>query len=229
MLPVVATAGPGDGLAGTKHDFSNLGGGSGVVRCAVCHTPHQAQTQQLLWNRAENGNTYSWSDPKTIGGTDYPTFTATYQGASAKCLSCHDGSVAVGDVGWWNGGPVISSGTKITGANQIATTTGDMTGNHPVAMPFPWNGVASSYNGSTTGAEALHSGWQGDPESLGIVLFTDDGAGNISKGATLGQTGIECTSCHDPHNGSEVQDVFLLRGLLGSNSADYLCAKCHAK
>ncbi len=230
-LSTVVWSDPGDGLAGTKHDFSTLGGMPQFGLCTACHTPHNAQIQSLLWNHTLSANTFSWSDPQTVGGTDYPNFTgAAYNGATAKCLSCHDGSVAIGDVGWWNGGgPVSVLNTKLSGAFQIASATGDMNGNHPVAMPFPWNGVASTYNGSTTGASALVSGWQADPDALGLRLFTDDGVGNITSGATLGQTGFECSSCHDPHNGSGVQDRFFLRGVLGGSSADYICVKCHAK
>ena len=228
--PAVTFAAPGDGLATTKHDFSGTGTPSTGL-CSFCHTPHKAQATALLWNHQLSSNTFKWDDPTTTGGTNYPTFVGdSYKGPTAKCLSCHDGSVAIGDVGWWNGGKPANplNNTQLTGAYQIGGA-GNMSGNHPVAMPFPLGGVANTYNGSTNGAPAVASGWQANPEAAGIRLFHDDGAGNIAAGSVGGQSGIECTSCHDPHNGADVQDVYLLRGLIGGNTAEYICVKCHNK
>jgi hypothetical protein len=98
-----------------------------------------------------------------------------------------------------------------------------------VAHPFPFNGAPSTYNGTTSGPTVVASGWQADPSLNGIRLFNDDGAGNVSAGAVAGATGIECSSCHDPHNGSQVQDVFFLRGTLTGNDTNYICLKCHSK
>ena len=55
------------------------------------------------------------------------------------------------------------------------------------------------------------------------------GAGNVAAGAQVGQTGIECSSCHDPHNGVQVLDEFFLRGTLTGNDTNYICLKCHVK
>ncbi len=237
LIPAMTWAAPGDpgaGLAATKHDFTTLAPGPPPVGlCTFCHTPHNANIQSLLWNHTLSANNFTWAAGSvTIGGTSYSSFNgATYKGPSAKCLSCHDGSVAIGDVGWWNGGVPGAplSNIKITGANQKATVTGDMTGNHPVAMPFPFGGVVNTYNTVTNGAASVGSGWQADPTATGIRLYVDDGSGNISAGTNAGTTGIECTSCHDPHNGSDVDDVFFLRGNLGTNTANYICVKCHLK
>ena len=181
-----------------------------------------------MWNRALVTTTYSWTDPQTTGGTNYPTFAGdTYKGISSKCLSCHDGSVSVGLVGHWNAGSNVDFGNgPVTGVFLIASG-GSLDGNHPVAMPFPYLNAANTYNGSTNGAEAVLSGWQ-NPVDPDIRLFNDDGLGNISAGAAIGQTGIECTSCHDVHNGPAATGDFLLRGDLGGE-ADYICTKCHDK
>ena len=70
-----------------------------------------------------------------------------------------------------------------------------------------------------------------DPTATGVRLFNDDGTGNIVAGAAAGRSGMECTSCHDVHNGSKTQDVMLLRGkLVGSDQASgYICTQCHKK
>ena len=98
---------PGAGLAGTSHDFASGTGSSGVANgaglCTYCHTPHKAKSTLLLWNHNLSSNTFQWDVAATTSGTALPGFTGNaYNGPSAKCLSCHDGSVAIGDVGWFN-------------------------------------------------------------------------------------------------------------------------------
>ena len=229
--PPVALAAPGDGLTGTGHDFAGLGTPATGL-CTFCHTPHKAQSQALLWNHDLSTNNFTWTETATTAGTTYPSFVGnTYNGSTAKCLSCHDGSVAVGDIGWWDAQVPVNLDTTLHDTDEfnIASTGGSMDGNHPVAMPFPFNNVASTYNGQLTGAGIVLADWKADPQTAGIRLFTDDGSGGISAGATAGQTGIECSSCHDPHNGAAVQGDYLLRGLLGGSTADYICIKCHTK
>lgn len=231
-----ADATPGVGLAGTAHDFTDESS-EAVGLCTFCHTPHRAQQTRLLWNHQLSSQSYSWSDTTvTTGGTLLPSFDATWQGISKNCLSCHDGTVAIGDVAWFRAqaNPALFADRHSDPSDPFLITFnngpgGDLAGNHPVAHPFPYQGVASTYNGVTTGAPAVGSGWQPDPESLGVRLFNDDGAGNVSAGAMVGKTGIECSSCHDPHNGNQVVGDFFLRGTLTGNDTSYICLKCHAK
>ena len=232
MAPAMAWgAAGGTGLAGTAHDFSAKGGGVGV--CTFCHTPHRAISTQLLWNHTLSTATFSWDVPSTTAGTTYPTFKGdTYGGPTAKCLSCHDGTVAVGDINWWNEGkPVSLDNTKHTwpDAFNVGATngsTGSMKGNHPVAMPYPYGQLPNTYNGVTTGGGATLNEWQGTP--VAPIRMFNDNAGAISAGVVAGKTGIECSSCHDPHNKASVDDLFL-RGKMAGNNTDYICLKCHIK
>jgi hypothetical protein len=231
LAPPLAWGQAGTGIGGTAHDFSGIGAAVPTGLCTFCHTPHQAQSQALLWNHTLSTNTFSWTDTATTAGTTYPTFAGdTYQGATAKCLSCHDGSVAVGDIGWWLGGDpgILLNVTHGAGDPFNVGLGGNMNGNHPVAMPIPFNNVGSTYNTVSTGAGIVLLEWKADPTANGIRLFNDNGT-TISAGPVAGQTGIECSSCHDPHNGPQVQDQFFLRGLVGGNTADYICIKCHTK
>jgi len=233
-LPALSLAGDaaGTGIADTAHDFTDDASDT-VGLCTFCHTPHRAQQTRLLWNHTLSSLTYGWSDTNvTVGGTDLPTFDSSWQGISKNCLSCHDGSVAIGDVSWFRAsGPQNLLAERHDDADDPALIApgGDLAGNHPVALPIPFQGVASTYNGITSGEEAVKSGWHPDPQTLGIRLFNDDGAGNVAGGAVVGQTGVECSSCHDPHNGTEVVDEFFLRGLLTGNDSSYICLKCHQK
>lgn len=232
-----AAEGAGGGIEGTPHDFSASGGGVGL--CTFCHTPHRAISTQLLWNHKLSIASYSWDETSTTAGTVYPNFTGdTYKGPTAKCLSCHDGSVAVGDIAWWNEGapssPLDNMKHEWPDAFNVGArdgTLGNMSGNHPVAMPIPYNNAANAYNGSTTGTGAVLSEWVADPTTVNIRLFNDDGSGDITAGPVAGKTGIECSSCHDPHNKASEDDLFL-RGKLTGNTGGaggYICLKCHNK
>ncbi len=243
---------PGPGLLGTAHDFTAAGGGhlpykagtalngdglpiNDVGLCTYCHTPHHGTTTRLLWNHKLSANTFSWDVPSTTAGTTLPSFSGqTYNGVSAKCLSCHDGSVAIGDVFWYEEtGPLTLEPTKMGQSPsdpifRIASTTGSLATNHPVAVPYPFGNAPNTYNTATTGSNAYLDEWQPDPTALGIRLFNDDGSGNITAGPVAGKTGIECSSCHDPHNKQAVDDMFL-RGSLAGNDTNYICLKCHVK
>jgi len=249
--PVAAqSAAPGAGIYDSAHDFTrfNTVGGDGtnvedVGLCTFCHTPHKAIETQLLWNHKLSINSFDWSDSTTTqGGSDRAVIATTWAGPTKFCLSCHDGTVAIGDINWFDK-------ATWTGAGSVNTTThdapdpyniadgGELLGNHPVAHPFPFGGVASTYNTSTNGALAVASGWISDPQTLGIRLFTNTAGSQVKAGVDAGSTtaGIECSSCHDPHNGNgKVFDKYLLRGMLtgnqsGAGAAGYICLKCHVK
>ncbi len=188
-------AGPGTGIQGTAHDFSNksVTGGNGgqftTGECTFCHTPHRALSTLLLWNRPLSTATYSWDAPTTTAGTKFPTFKGdAYKGPTAKCLSCHDGSVAIGDVAWSDEGkpaaPLDTTRHTWPSPFNIGATggiVGNMTGNHPVAMPYPFNNAKNTYNGVTTGDAAILTEWQATPLP-NIRIFNDDGSGASPPG-----------------------------------------------
>jgi len=242
LAPAIAWAAAGDGLAGTAHDFSgnSVTGGNGETfttgLCTFCHTPHRAISTLLLWNHTLSTATYSWDVPTTTAGTTFPTFTGdSYKGPTAKCLSCHDGSVAIGGVAWFGEGKPAAplDATKHTypdpfNVGATGGVLGSMKGNHPVAMPYPYLNAKNTYNGVTTGDGAVLTEWQSTPLA-NIRVFSDDGSGNITGGVAVAtKTGIECSSCHDPHNKAAVDDLFL-RGKIGGSDTTYLCLKCHIK
>ena len=246
LAPALAWSAPGTGLSGTAHDFTTATGGlmgTNAVEvgvCTYCHTPHKALSTLLLWNHTLSANTFSWDVAKTTAGTDFPAIAGgTYKGPTAKCLSCHDGSVAIGDIAWFKEAPhtgvAANNPFKIGGVGDTAMLItkvqggGDMSGNHPVAMPYALGNAANTYNGSTSGSGLVLTEWVANPAAP-IRLFNDDGTGVISAGAVAGKTGIECSSCHDPHNKAATEDYFLRGKLTGSTAASgYLCLQCHIK
>jgi hypothetical protein len=206
--------------------------------CTKCHTPHQARSTNLLWNHTLLATNYSWDQPNTTAGTKYPTFVGdTYKGPSTKCLSCHDGTMASTDGVWFKrqrvtgAAYVASPGTLDSGHEVTKPHTGNLSGSHPVAFPYPLGGTSNTYNNTANGPQLVGAEFESDPTANGIRLFNDAG-GNITAGAVGGSTGMECTSCHDVHNGARVKDVMLLTGKVDGSAtgADgYICTKCHKK
>jgi len=218
--------------------------------CTFCHTPHKAYSTQLLWNHTLSKQTFSWDVAQTTAGTNFASFGGqTYNGPSAKCLSCHDGTVAIGDVAWFAevgpgggqgaGSAIYYTGTmkqlsptdKLIGPSYGPTGTllgGTLSGNHPVAMPYPYNNAANTYNGIGGGSNLVLNEWQATP--VNVKLYHDAGGGSIVGGAVAGSTGIECSSCHDPHNKATL-DAYFLRGKLSGNTqaSGYICLQCHIK
>jgi len=246
----MAGSAPGTGMAGSGHD--GVSQGFSVAMCVECHTPHAAASTMLLWNHDLSSSTFKWDVPATTAGTPYPTTSGKlYNGPSTKCLSCHDGTLATQSNEWYE--QKFSTGTfkcgmfgtgwcviggLATPPTQVGVGAGTMAGTHPVMMPYPANRLPSTYNGTTTGVglDAGTYSWIDDPTLNGIRLYTDNGSGIISaakKGAlVIGQTGMECGSCHDVHNGERVQGDYLVTGQLTGNTGGpngYICQKCHNK
>jgi len=209
-----------------------------IGQCTKCHTPHQAKSTNLLWNHTLQAITYKWDDPATTAGTAYATFKGdTYKGPTTKCLSCHDGLLSSTDGMWFNRANtsgskyVAAPGTLDTG-HEVANGT-SMNKTHPVAMPYPVNGATNFYNFTKNGTQIEPTEWVADPMATNkIKLYNDDGAGNMIVGVVPGKSGMECSSCHDVHNGARTKDALLLTGLMsGSNRAPggYICTQCHLK
>jgi len=244
---------PGAGITGTIHDFVNgsfkSSNTTAVGQCTFCHTSHGGLSTNLLWNHTLSGQTYQWDVPSTTAGTLFPTFSdSTWNGPTAKCLSCHDGTVAVGAVNWFDSGYkrpgqtgpyVINPRTADLHGLTNSGSNATLSGVHPTAMPYPWGGVANTYNGTTTGANFTAGDWNTPP--LGrIRIYMQNGTNSVVLGwngaaaapvaasGLQGKAGIECTSCHDPHNKITLDGYYLV-GLGTGSGASYLCTQCHQK
>src|SRR5689334_5325120 len=92
-----AGAGTKQAVIGSKHDLSVTGSGpvtSGASdACIFCHTPHSsAPGVAPLWNHTLSAQTYS-----TYSSSTYGSGAQSATGGSSKlCLSCHDGTIAIG-------------------------------------------------------------------------------------------------------------------------------------
>ena len=105
------------GVASTLHNLS--ASGSGEVRalsetqiCKFCHIPHNAVTPVPLWGHTLSRAQYT--TPRVANKEGRMESVAQPDGSSRLCLSCHDGTVALGDIGGASS-PIAMAGTARLG------------------------------------------------------------------------------------------------------------------
>jgi predicted CXXCH cytochrome family protein len=237
-------------IVNSKHDLSYTGNavyGSGTETeiCKYCHTPHRALSTRLLWNHRNTAVTnYSWGNdldgnPLTLTtqGTSLPTNVSS---GSRRCLSCHDGTVAIGDV--YNAGNGVAGIIPVAGADQTGgflsnpaymMTATNMTGNHPVSIAYAGQ---IGYNG--TDSKAFADGAIGNyfavvaagcTSASGYCTAAPATGGRNGAAVNLipdasGRLGVECGSCHEPHNRYGFPRLTRISMV---NSG--LCRSCHNK
>lgn len=228
-------------LAAGSTDPSSINGTSAQV-CIYCHTPHKAQTTQVLWNHLPTTNAaWNWGTDldlnpvnSTVEGTPLPN---VINGGSRRCLGCHDGSVAIGDVSNAGNGMAGNVGPALIVAASAYNVGagGNMGGNHPVSIPY----AGATYFGVTSGA--VGDGSAGNyyevmdnaatctsPTGICVNLAPagelDGYAINLYSDGTGGY-GVECGSCHEPHN--RYGFAYLTR--VDVAAASGLCRSCHNK
>ncbi len=118
-------------------------------------------------------------------------------GTSKMCLSCHDGTVAVDNFGGQTGGNEFISGDDLIGT--------DLSNDHPISFTYD-------------ATLATNDGGLYDPTS------TNSGLGGTIADDMLSGGKLQCSSCHDVHNGSGVAKL-----LVKSNANSALCLTCHNK
>ncbi|MDH3325564.1 MAG: hypothetical protein OEM38_02465 [Gammaproteobacteria bacterium] len=151
-------------IRNTKHnfasdDFPQLPVGTRDVKsltenqvCVFCHTPHGAPlkaAKPFLWNRTDSaaGMTFKY----TSTTLNINNNSVALGDKSKMCLSCHDGTVAIGQVDM-NGSQTKTSSTvptpiTMTGGNNVDSVTGkliagnaligsDFRNDHPVGFSY---------------------------------------------------------------------------------------------
>ncbi|MBP6335109.1 MAG: cytochrome c3 family protein [Bacteroidia bacterium] len=110
-------------IAGSVHDFSvvqwnpyNATTTMGGQICQPCHTPHNADptiTAAPLWNHSFTTQSYQMYTGYEFGpgGSGYNVIAP--DGTSKLCLSCHDGSVAMGSFGGQIGFARMTSDARV--------------------------------------------------------------------------------------------------------------------
>jgi predicted CXXCH cytochrome family protein len=154
----LSVSGPGDLKAATETEI-----------CIFCHTPHRGTGETPLWNHTLSSATYTPYTSSTMkAAIGQPT------GASKLCLSCHDGTVALGLVNSRSGPIEMQNGATTMPAGRSSLGK-DLSGHHPVSFTYD-------------SALATQDGQLKDPSLLKDKVRLDH------------NQQMQCTACHDPHN-----------------------------
>jgi predicted CXXCH cytochrome family protein len=179
-------------IVNTVHNLSVSGPGTIKATteseiCIFCHTPHNSSPDAPLWNRYDPGATYILYNSSTTQAVP-----GQPDGSSILCLSCHDGTIALGSV--------LSLPTPITFAGGVTTMpaglsnlTTDLANDHPIS--FIYNSALATADGELI-----------DPITL-------------TGPVTLENSKVQCTACHDPH--TNVYSDFLVATTQSSALCNY--------
>ncbi len=169
MIPEVIA-----GISETKHNLTITGPGrirSVTEReiCIFCHIPHTSRPGSSRWNRNTLGGYYTpYASSTAVSSPGQPN------GTSVLCLSCHDGTIALGDL-LSKDIPVSMLGgitTMPPGPSLLGT---DLSDDHPISIQY-------------TSSLAFQQGDLIEPSALvGPVKLDSSGR-------------MQCTACHDPHD-----------------------------
>ena len=160
-------------VSDTIHNLSISG--RGAIRsqtesrvCIFCHTPHAASPEAPQWNRRSGGGyiPYQSSTAEAITGST---------GSSRLCLSCHDGTIALGDM--MSNAFSLDAGvdnlrsTFIVGRARLGT---DLRDDHPVSIMY--DSRLASVDANLV-----------NPALVGLPVRGNE---------------LQCVSCHNVHSNS---------------------------
>jgi len=158
------------GMLNTKHNLATSGPGpiqaqSETRICVFCHTPHNAAPESPLWNRELEPQVYSVYASPTLAAGVLPQPS----GPTKLCLSCHDGTIAMGAVLNPAAG-IAMAGSGALPPGSLADFGLDLSGHHPVSF---------SYSAALPNVEL-------EPSPPNELDFS-------------GTNELHCSTCHDPH------------------------------
>ncbi|MCF8056395.1 MAG: cytochrome c3 family protein [Desulfocapsa sp.] len=163
-------------IVNTRHDLSATGPGEYKALteeriCVFCHTPHNATPFSPLWNKELKPMVYKLYESSTLSAVP-----GQPSGPSRLCLSCHDGTIALGEIvnppaGAPTDGIHMTIDRLSSGRRTFLST--DISNDHPVSFNY---------------YDALPNSEMADTVPFGMKTY---GGGNI-----------HCTTCHDPHDDS---------------------------
>ena len=206
-LMLAGFAGSQESVRDTAHNLSATGPGtvkavSETRVCVFCHTTHNAAFQAPLWNRENPGGTYRMYWSETMDAYGSSAEAPQPNGSSKLCLSCHDGTIALGST--VSEGRIAMRGGITTMPSTSESNLGrDLSGDHPVSFTVTDHLVTMNNS-------------KGD-----VPLRSASEMRNHPLAKLDGQDRIQCTTCHDPHRNPSGD--FLLTAKPGE-----LCIACHS-
>ena len=196
--------------------------------CVFCHTPHAADTGiGPLWNRELPSQNYDMyvsgsfdaGRPGLNPQSQSQALPGPPNGVSKLCLSCHDGTMAIGAVNVLNGRETDKSGATAEiamrgTAGQIGTmpvgegaSTGftrnlgiDLTNDHPISVRYDASlaAIDGEMNYPNLEPDIIVRGVDPWPASNTQRTRTEYIHLEPDSGTTTGGL-VQCNSCHDPH------------------------------
>jgi predicted CXXCH cytochrome family protein len=191
-----------ESVRNTSHNLSVTGPGairaSSETRiCIFCHSSHNATTEGPLWNHQTSSSAaFRTYDRATMQGSAQQP-----NGATKLCLSCHDGTIAVGSVHSSQESiemQNVGTAGEIPASRKAHIGT-DLSGTHPVSIKMD----------EQTALARTSLRWPPyDPEvEVGLDAYGF----------------VQCTSCHDPHGSKAASLPFWQK-----ESFSEVCRVCHA-
>jgi predicted CXXCH cytochrome family protein len=174
---------------GTKSPVS----GARTDSCSYCHAPHSGMNIGL-WNQKLTTQSYTMYTSNTEKNTGAQPVLGS---ASNMCLSCHDGTVAVGSTLVY--GQVTMQGSM----NAPDVFSSKMQSSHPFSLVTPLK----------------------DNLDLVATLASSGKTADVTGAVKLIKGSVECTSCHNPH--IQAKDLVSQNFLVKESSSGQLCLSCH--
>lgn len=208
---LTAPAGAQQRVADTLHNLSVSGPGevrsvSETKVCKFCHIPHSAVVPHPLWGHTLSSAEYRVPDLTSSSGGTAPA--PQPDGSSRLCLSCHDGTVALGDIG--SGRPIPMAGPQRLTPGRPGYIGTDLSGSHPISFVV------------TDAADASNPADDRDMGLRPLASITADPDVRLDARGKM-----QCTTCHDPHS-----DRFYEKGKVPhfwvKPTVQEVCITCHA-
>jgi len=247
----------------TKHNLSVAGPGpvkatAETQVCVFCHTPHGATPAVTpLWNRALSSATYTAYTSSSLDAAVIQGQLDQPGGSSKLCLSCHDGTLAVGNVNVLNGQGGSAQGTQTIPMTGVAPGTGfipdgagagtgftrnlgiNLTNDHPISLNFTT--PLANRDGELRDVDAAQKWPPGSGTIIGVRASGYRPQLPLEPTGPDGLGQVQCATCHDPH----VRDLDVAKGnqkFLRQNrfqeatptdahnpASDTICLSCHDK
>lgn len=200
------------GVASTLHNLSVSGPGEIKAQgetevCKFCHIPHNALVPQPLWGHALS-QVGAYAVPRMQRGRGLSEPAPQPDGSSRLCLSCHDGTVALGDVAG-EGRPVPIVGSQRLARGRSGYLGTDLSGAHPVSLVVPDGDPSEPDTARDMGLKPLS-------------VIRSDGQVRLD-----GRGKMQCTTCHDPHVDRYYEPGRVPRFWVKPTVAE-VCLVCHA-
>lgn len=199
-----------ESVVGTLHNLSVSGPGeiralSETEVCKFCHVPHNAEAASPLWGHSLSRAQYQTPDLKATGG-GLPA--PQPDGSSRLCLSCHDGTIALGDVAG-EAGDIRMGGAERLAPGRRGFIGTDISGSHPISFVVPDGSPGLAAQESDMGLQPL-------------AVITADPDVRLDREGKM-----QCTTCHDAHSDRYHQTGRVPRFWV-KPTYEGVCLTCHA-